>query len=248
MTEERDPKPAEESTAATTAARQRKKRKWDQPAESFISAGLSVTGALPLGVGSTIGIPLPGAIPLPSSVTVNSVPANSATASLLFQSTSISQNPAAVIQKLTQPKIQDELIAREIVINDAEPTTRYKLTKRQTQEEIQRSTGAVVITRGKYRPLNALTDSEKPLYLHISAGAHLKETADRIKAVDHAAVMIEDILKQGQNSLLATGPSQSIVGNGQAIQPLSLCLYLGFETDPSLNIVARIRGPNVCVF
>jgi len=35
-----------------------------------------------------------------------------------------------------QPKIQDELIAREIVINDAEPTIRYKLTKRQTQEEV----------------------------------------------------------------------------------------------------------------
>lgn len=35
-----------------------------------------------------------------------------------------------------QPKIQDELIAREIVINDAEPTARYKLTKRQTQEEV----------------------------------------------------------------------------------------------------------------
>lgn len=36
-----------------------------------------------------------------------------------------------------QPKIQDELIAREIVINDAEPTVRYKLTKRQTQEEVK---------------------------------------------------------------------------------------------------------------
>lgn len=34
-------------------------------------------------------------------------------------------------------KIQDELvIAREIVINDAESSIRYKLTKRQTQEEV----------------------------------------------------------------------------------------------------------------
>ncbi|GAU28637.1 hypothetical protein TSUD_159180 [Trifolium subterraneum] len=42
-------------------------------------------------------------------------------------------------------KIQDELvIAREIVINDAESSIRYKLTKRQTQEEIQ--TGTIVIT------------------------------------------------------------------------------------------------------
>lgn len=37
---------------------------------------------------------------------------------------------------LLQPKIQDELIAREIIINDAESTVRYKLTKRQMQEEV----------------------------------------------------------------------------------------------------------------
>lgn len=38
---------------------------------------------------------------------------------------------------LIQPKIQDELIiAREIVINDAESSVRFKLTKRQTQEEV----------------------------------------------------------------------------------------------------------------
>ena len=37
---------------------------------------------------------------------------------------------------LHQPKIQDELIAREIIINDAESTVRYKLTKRQMQEEV----------------------------------------------------------------------------------------------------------------
>jgi hypothetical protein len=33
-------------------------------------------------------------------------------------------------------KIHDELIAREIIINDADPGVRYKLTKRQTQEEV----------------------------------------------------------------------------------------------------------------
>lgn len=39
-----------------------------------------------------------------------------------------------------QPKAQDELIiAREIVINDAESSVRYKLTKRQTQEEVSLS-------------------------------------------------------------------------------------------------------------
>ncbi|XP_056695305.1 protein RIK isoform X3 [Spinacia oleracea] len=64
---------------------------------------------------------------------------------------------------------------------------------------------------------------------HAAALVHrltqLKETAERILAVDRAAAMVEDMLKQ-------------------VSQPLSTCIYLGFDADPSLNIVARIRGPN----
>ncbi|CAL5346436.1 unnamed protein product [Camellia sinensis] len=118
-------------------------------------------------------------------------------------------------------KIQDELIAREIVINDADSAVRYKLTKRQTQEEIQKCTGAVVITRGKYRPPSAAPDG-------------LETIVKRIKAVDLATTMVEEMLKQG-----------SINNVGTVTNHLSTCVYLGFEADPSLNIAARIRGPNV---
>lgn len=31
----------------------------------------------------------------------------------------------------------------------------------------------------------------------------------------------------------------------QVNQPSSTCVFLGFDTDPSMNITARIRGPNV---
>ena len=31
----------------------------------------------------------------------------------------------------------------------------------------------------------------------------------------------------------------------QGTQPLSISVFLGFDADPSLNIAARIRGPNV---
>ncbi|OMP07817.1 protein RIK-like protein [Corchorus olitorius] len=193
--------PAVTNDASQT--RQRKKRKWDQPAEAFVSAGFTV----PLSnIGTLGGIPLPGVPPVTGTFLSNPLAASCPAVSPMFQ-----QHAAAVVPKQNQPKIQDELvIAREIVINDAESSVRYKLTKRQTQEEIQRCTGAVVITRGKYRPPNAPPDGEKPLYLHISAGAHLKETAERILAVDRAAAMVEEMLKH----------------------------------DPSLNIVARIRGPN----
>uniref|UniRef100_A0A803LSI9 Protein RIK n=1 Tax=Chenopodium quinoa TaxID=63459 RepID=A0A803LSI9_CHEQI len=197
-----------------------KKRRWDQPDESFVSCGV-LPGMLPMNTVGCSGISLPGAVSASCAASTSSTKA-----SYVSIQASVQQQAAAVVQKLIEPKIQDDLIiAREIVINDADPAMRYKLTKRQTQEEIQKCTGAVVITRGKYRPPNAVPDGDKPLYLHVSAGAHLKETSERILAVDRAAAMVEDMLKQ-------------------VSQPFSTCIYLGFDADPSLNMVARIRGPN----
>ncbi|CAM8991928.1 unnamed protein product [Rhodiola kirilowii] len=206
----------DESCDASATARQRKKRKWDQPAESLVSAGVVVPGILSLSyTGPFVGVSQSGITtllnPLGTSVT-----------------------------HASQPKLQDEVIAREIVINDAEASLRYKLTKRQTQEEIQKCTGAIVITRGKYRPPNAVADSEKPLYLHISSGAHLKDMAEKIIAVDRAAAIVEEMLKQ-TNVLQAVSTSHA---SRSVCHALNACVYLGFDTDPSTNIASRIRGPN----
>ncbi|XP_057436101.1 protein RIK isoform X2 [Lotus japonicus] len=210
---------------ASQARQRRKKRKWDQPAEPLSNA------STPLG-----GVAFPGVAP----VVTGALLTNPLAASVQLQQ---QQTAVTAAQKLTQQKIQDELvIAREIIINDAESSIRYKLTKRQTQEEIQRCTGTIVITRGKYRPPTAPPDGEKPLYLHISAGAHIKETAERILVVDRAAAMIEEMLRQGQNSPSISTASPSALANGVTMP--SACVFLGFDADPSLNIVARIRGPN----
>ncbi|XP_030452150.1 protein RIK isoform X2 [Syzygium oleosum] len=222
--------------------RQRKKRKWDQPAESLASIGLALPGVLPLAnMGSLAGTAVPTVAPVAAGLLMNSLPANGVAASHALHSAALMQQSAVVAPKLNQQKGQEDLmIAREIVINDAESAVRYKLTKRQTQEEIQNCTGAVVTTRGKYRPPNALPDGGKPLYLHISAGAHLKETVERIIAVDRAAAMIEEMLKQGQNSQPVFYPDKGV----KISQALSTCVYLGFDVDPSWNIASRIRGPN----
>lgn len=217
--------PESPPAADSSNTKQRKKRKWDQPAESLVTTGVSVPGVLPLlNMGSFVGITRPG------TSLINPLTASYGHLQQRFPASSIQQHPTVLAQKI-QTKIQEEIIAREIVINDAESSIRYKLTKRQTQEEIQKSTGAIVITRGKYRPPNAPSDGEKPLYLHVSAGTHLETTADRIKSVDQAAAMIEEILKQ-TNGL-------------KVVQPFTTCVFLGFEPDPSLNIISRIRGPNV---
>ncbi|KAL2329879.1 hypothetical protein Fmac_017460 [Flemingia macrophylla] len=227
---------SDETPVANDASqtRQRKKRKWDQPAESLMAVPgvLPLSNAVPLG-----GVAFQGVAPVISGALLT----NPLAASAQLQQHTTAATVAA--QKLNQQKIQDELIiAREIVINDAESSIRYKLTKRQTQEEIQRCTGAIVITRGKYRLPNAPPDGEKPLYLHISAGAQIKETAERILAVDRAAAMIEEMLKQGENSQSISTSSPSALVNG--LKMPSTCVFLGFDADPSLNIVARIRGPN----
>ncbi|KAL3719281.1 hypothetical protein ACJRO7_004265 [Eucalyptus globulus] len=222
--------------------RRRRKRKWDQPAESLASIGLALPGVLPLAnVGFLAGTAAPMVAPVAAGLLMNSLPANGVATSHPLQSPAVMQQSAAVIPKLNQQKVQEDLvIAREIVINDAESAVRYKLTKRQTQEEIQKCTGAVVTTRGKYRPPNALPDGGKPLYLHISAGAHLKETVERIIAVDRAAAMIEEMLKQGQNPQPIFYTDKGV----KVSQALSTCVYLGFDADPSWNIASRIRGPN----
>ena len=47
-------------------------------------------------------------------------------------------------------------IARDVTINDAPPQTRYALTKRTTQEEIQRRTATVIVNRCRASPVTLL--------------------------------------------------------------------------------------------
>ncbi|KAJ7298501.1 hypothetical protein O6H91_Y567400 [Diphasiastrum complanatum] len=237
---------------AASVTRQRKKRKWDQPAEA-VPAALTLPTMLPFNaVSGLAAMGFPGMFApvgmFPTLAATAALPSTAQAAPVLAAVQQ--QNAAAIVQKINQdlkgiiaqPKIQDELIAREIVINDAEPGIRYKLTKRQTQEEIQSKTGAVVITRGRFKPPSGLVDNEKPLYLHISAGVHLKDTAERIKAVDQAAAIVEEMLKQGRQS--QSGPPAGPLSCGVGSSTLTSMIYVGSDTDASFNLVGRIRGPN----
>lgn len=62
-------------------------------------------------------------------------------------------------------------ISREVVINDTLASTRHHLTKRTTQEDIQRRTNTIVVTKGKYQaPGMILQGSDKPLHLRVTPG------------------------------------------------------------------------------
>ncbi|KAF7812116.1 Protein RIK [Senna tora] len=57
--------------------------------------------------------------------------------------------------------------------------------------------------------------------------------------------MVEEMLRKSQNSPLISSTSTSHLANmANGVKVLSTCVFLGFDADPSLNIVARIRGPN----
>ena len=61
-----------------------------------------------------------------------------------------------------------------MTINDAPPQTRYLLTKKTTQEEIQRRAGTNIVNKGRYvAPGQAPDEKEKPLFLRISPGGNL---------------------------------------------------------------------------
>ncbi|CAK9237075.1 unnamed protein product [Sphagnum troendelagicum] len=237
--------------ASTPATRQRKKRKWDQPAEAVAPAAYPVSampGIVPFGgAGHLASLGMPNML----ASLVGVFPTMTLPMPLVSYTSSPSTAPnnvaAAIVQKINQDlvtkglmppvKIHDEVIAREIIINDADPGVRYKLTKRQTQEEIQAKTGAVVITRGRFRPPNGPPDSEKPLYLHISAGVQLKDTTERIKSVDAAAALVDEMMKQGP-------PPAGTIQSGGGGPPLSVVVNVGIEIDSSFNLIGRIRGPN----
>lgn len=75
----------------------RRKRKWDQPAESFISA---VPGVLPLGnVGSLIATTLQG---VPATSAINNTPFSAAT---LQTAPSLQQHAVALVQKINQVRL-----------------------------------------------------------------------------------------------------------------------------------------------
>ncbi|CAI7902135.1 unnamed protein product, partial [Closterium sp. NIES-53] len=61
-----------------------------------------------------------------------------------------------------------EEIVKEVVINECNPNVRYQLTRRGTQDDIHRKTGAVISTRGKFCNMNDPKNRDRPLYLHVS--------------------------------------------------------------------------------
>ena len=84
------------------------------------------------------------------------------------------QATQAAAQIKVKPLVPEEKkeIFKEVVINDAKPNTRHYLTKRATQDEIQKRTRTVIVTRGRYYPPNTpQVEGERPLHLRVTPGS-----------------------------------------------------------------------------
>lgn len=82
----------------------RKKRKWDQPAETLVAAGIAVPGVIPLGnaVVPLRGIAFPGISPVACALSTNPLAASCATVPQVLQAPSVQLHTAAAVQKINQ--------------------------------------------------------------------------------------------------------------------------------------------------
>lgn len=137
------------------------------------------------------------------------------------------QNQKALVDKLqfTLSQSFPDPLSAEVDINDCPPATRYLLTKGSTHEQVNKETGAVVVTRGSYVPPSekGLT-IEKPLHLHISGKSP--------EAVRKAETMLRKMM---QESLAAKKQTTEFT--------TQIMIRLGYGVDPDFNVVSRILGP-----
>lgn len=77
--------------------------------------------------------------------------------------------PAARMGLLAETERKE--IFKDVTINDAPSQIRYYLTRRGTQEMVQRASNTVIVTKGRFCGPGSGADSlEKPLFLRVTPG------------------------------------------------------------------------------
>ncbi|KAF9104132.1 hypothetical protein BGX29_002326 [Mortierella sp. GBA35] len=138
-------------------------------------------------------------------------------------------------------KERDEFY-KDIDINDVKH--RYILTKGSVQTQIQRDTTADVTTRGKYYSDRSMaTESDPPLYLHVTAVTQ--------EALDLAIQKIDELINEAQNPAAlppqrdSFGPPPRMSGGPPRHQPFPFQtrVEIGMDSERTFNVRAKIVGP-----
>ncbi|EGX88803.1 KH domain protein [Cordyceps militaris CM01] len=137
--------------------------------------------------------------------------------------------------------VSDGDYIQDIEVNDLR--NRYMLMKAQTQQSIQKDTGADLTVRGKYYPNKSMaTAAEPPLYLHITA---------RTKEVLEAAVAkVNELIEQELPQLVderrfkrrERDQPEGGEENGRRNKWPEESIPVGLEPVPGFNLRAQIVG------
>ncbi|CAD7694672.1 unnamed protein product [Ostreobium quekettii] len=248
---------------------ERKRRKWDVPGPAAGSAPPTAGQAIGFTADAVFQPPAvavrPGQPPGPDAIKRAQEAALAVVSKLNKESVAKGLIPAARLASQVEEKKE---ICREVVINDAPNQIRYHLTRRGTQEDIQRRTATVIVTRGTYCPPGAkLDERDKPLHLRILPGAGAGyDDASKERAVEAAAAEVQRQMRGDQGSSVghhgSSRPGCSLGGSEQVPygrgnravpgqQPVSLQSYqaklpIGLQAPPEFGLASRLQGPDGC--
>lgn len=177
-------------------------------------------------------------VPEGSSKMINT----SASISQSSPSSASTSNPAAAAQLAAQ-KINAMLasiganpkaVEKEVDINEYKSEVRYYLCKGTTHDEIQRSTGTTVRSKGRYKPPTD-TSSDRGLYLLLSAPNQ--------QCIDAAMAKIQEVLnRDAQNAPMRSQSSHPMSPPATASNTCKV--YIGMEgTDPNFDLMSKLFGP-----
>ncbi|KAJ3267998.1 hypothetical protein HDU76_011531, partial [Blyttiomyces sp. JEL0837] len=140
--------------------------------------------------------------------------------------TATSTTQPVVVAKVPAAKTE---YVKDIEINDLK--NRYLLTRGATQADIKKTTGADIVTRGKYySDKSQATEKDPPLYLHITAVSE--------EILEEAVKKVEELIAQ------AAVPLVNERAGGYMARPLVTAnVFVGFEPDRSFSMRAKIVGP-----
>ena len=147
----------------------------------------------------------------------------------------------------------------DVEINDVPMEVRSKVTKRAFLKSIEEYADVSITVNGRYHAMNAAagTETERPLYLHItspkSKQQHVVDWKARLRALAKASCLVEDVLSSktsselnNWNTLLDRNQSKNhFLIDGLGDDCVERKLRFGVTNIPSaFNVSARMAGPN----
>lgn len=118
-------------------------------------------------------------------------------------------------------------------INECAPIVRSKLTRRAFQDELEKRTNTVIVTRGLYTPPGMPLNGRKPMHLFITAAPSVP-WEEKQSAIDAAVRIVSELM--GPNDLPSNASADVSLPAAHAATVISL------PVAPKASLPALVRG------